>query len=84
MTTENLFFSTSQQFEIVSFDKGDSLLNIKIKSIQPTSCCPNSMYRTVKYIVPTTEKSKIHLPLKTEWQLPYRQENFIAAIRNVY
>lgn len=41
MTTENLFFSTSQQFEIVSFDKGDSLLNIKIKSIQPTSYCPN-------------------------------------------
>jgi transposase len=41
MTTENLFFSTSEKFEIVSFDKGDSILSIKIKSIQPTSCCPN-------------------------------------------
>jgi len=48
MTTESLFFSTSEKFEIVSFDKRDSILSIKIKSIQPTSCCPNCHVSTSK------------------------------------
>lgn len=41
MTTENLLFSTSAKFEIISLDKRDSVLIIKIKSIQLTSCCPS-------------------------------------------